>query len=62
MKKKITSSISPSPPPVAVEATGTGNYVPPINAIGLLELDLGREDLNAIVGKLNEVIKKLNEC
>jgi hypothetical protein len=30
--------------------------------ISKLELSLGREDLNAIVGKLNEVIEKVNKC
>jgi len=30
-------------------------------AITPLELDLGREDLNSLVGKLNEVIKKVNQ-
>lgn len=30
-------------------------------AINTLELDLGREDLNSLVGKLNEVIRKVNQ-
>jgi hypothetical protein len=30
--------------------------------ISTLGLNLGREDLNALVGKLNEVIIRLNKC
>lgn len=32
------------------------------DVISTLDLNLGREDLNAVVGKINEVIIKLNKC
>lgn len=37
-------------------------FVPKQEVISTLELNLGRDDLNAVVGKLNEVINKVNKC
>ena len=56
IKKKLTEEVSVSnEAPVLSETTGT-----PLPTIGLLELDLGRGDLNLLRDKLNEVINKIN--
>lgn len=41
--------------------TFVGEVVFVADVINPLELDLGREDLNSLVGKLNEVIRKVNK-
>lgn len=40
---------------------GEGTTIVTKELIALLDLDLGREDLNKLVGKVNEIVKKLNE-
>lgn len=55
MKKKIDTEVN--------ETTNSTNpdAVIVVQTITPLELDLGREDLNKVVEKLNEVIKKGNQ-
>ncbi len=66
-KKKIDSEVELSPDVVS-STSNTSNEDIIINTsmgvdIGELDLtDTGREDLNVIVRKLNEVIRKVNKC
>lgn len=56
--KKIdttTGSISTTNPNISITQSFESSEIKP------LELDLGRTDLNSLVDKLNEVIKKVNQ-
>lgn len=56
-RTKKVDFAEPTAEPVAEPTVET----PAKTGIAPLDLDLGRQDLNAMVGKINEIIKKMNE-